>query len=114
MSTLKDLRVLAKSLGIRGHTTAKKAELIEKIEAHQGAGSQKPQDTAAPPAHFEKVEAPKAEADSKEKSKETKEKKPHAWNTFVAEYRKEHGCSLKEAMTKKAEYAEYKAKLAAK
>lgn len=120
MSTAKELRNLAKELGLRGYTTAKKADLIEMIEQHHRLQASK---EAAPaeqvPGHFEppKETVKQVEAAASGETltpKGYKSRGPNSWSKFLADYSKEHGCSLKVAMTKKDEYASYKAKLAAK
>ena len=104
--TAKDLRNLAKELGIRGYSTAKKARLVEMLEEHSRKSA--PQEVAEP-----KESAP---APAPEPTPEPKEEAPKAakklslWNQFLRDYRKEHGCTLKECMSKKDEYAAYKAK----
>lgn len=127
MSNVAQLRSLAKDLNIKGYSTAKKADLIALLEGH----SQKTMPVAeAPVAEAPVAEAPvkeelkavkapkaprvvKAVAEAKETSVSAEAKKarnPSSWSEFLKSYKREHSCSLKEAMSKKAEYAEYKAK----
>ena len=125
--TLKDLRSIAKNLGIRGYSSANKAKLVEmldnhantkdvvdrvqsRVDAQEHAPAPTPASTPAPEeTKTEKVfvqEEPK-KADSEAPPKK---KRYSPWNAFLSEYRQEHGCSLKEAMNKKDEYAAWKAK----
>ena len=117
MSNVAQLRSLAKDLNIKGYSTAKKADLIALLEGH----SQKTMPVAEAPVKEElkAVKAPKAPrvvkavAEAKETSVSAEAKKarnPSSWSEFLKSYKREHSCSLKEAMSKKAEYAEYKAK----
>ena len=140
MSTVAELRILAKESGIAGFTKMKKADLIEALsKASVAKGAVKPAEvfaTTAPaeaaPAEATPAEAaPAEESVQKPKGKRSKKKvytevvdgvevpapkpvrtqrKPNSWNSFLSEYRKEHGCTLKEAMAKKDEYAAFKSK----
>jgi outer membrane biosynthesis protein TonB len=115
MSSVVELRTLAKTLGIRGYSVAKKADLITLIEAHQAK-----KDPVAPvaPAVVEqpkvkelKVKEPKVKEPKEPKVKEPKEpkepkeetsdtpKRGNEWNNFLAEYRRENNVSLKQAMS---------------
>lgn len=113
MSSVVELRSLAKTLGIRGYSVAKKADLITLIEAHQTKKDPvlvQPA-TATAPAVFEEpkaavpVKEPKSANVKEPKVKEPKESKDEApkrgneWNNFLAEYRKENNVSLKQAMS---------------
>lgn len=103
-----ELRTLAKSLKIKGASTARKQDLITLIEAHQKAA-------AVPEVKVEKTEPMVGMVDmveSKVDMIETKSKsrQPSPWNQFLSEYRSVHNCSLKEAMQKKDEYLSWKEK----
>ena len=120
--TAVELRKLAKELGLRGYSTAKKARLVEMLEEHskaveaQKAAASKAEEKPAEP-EPEKDEDTKSAFVAEEKKEEPKEKKaaparrtPSVWNQFLAAYRSEHGCSLKEAMKQKDAYEVYKQK----
>jgi hypothetical protein len=132
MSTLVELRILAKQLGIKGASKANKETLTRMLEnhgkpepiavignveeVHATITEAKPkkenrvviakEDKPAP------VEAPAAPAASVEALSETgkQARKPSTWNDFLQSYKKEHNVSLKEAMLQKDAYAAYKAK----
>ena len=102
MSTVSELRILAKTLNIRGYSTAKKGDLISLIEKHQAG--QKPVALDAPaPAEEVKVNEVKAE------EVKVKAKRNNDWNAYLAEYRKTNGGTLRQAMSvAKEEYAKQK------
>jgi hypothetical protein len=110
MSSVAELRQLAKTIGVRGYSVAKKADLIALIEKKQ-AGDQ-PSEVAVV-----KVEKPaKAPVKEVKEIKEIKveQEKPKStrsndWNNFLADYRKEHNVTLRQAMADaKAAYAAHK------
>jgi hypothetical protein len=116
MSTVSELRILAKTLNVRGYTTAKKADLITLIEKHQGKPG-----ALATEAEVAKAKAPEAEVKVKVKAEDVKAKaedvkvkaeKPkrtNDWNSYLADYRKEHGGTLRAAMAgAKESYAKHK------
>jgi hypothetical protein len=112
MSSVVELRTLAKTLGIRGYSVAKKADLITLIEAHQ---TKKDPVAPAAPAVVEQPKEPKVKEPKEPKVKEPKEpkvkepkepketsdtpKRGNEWNNFLAEYRRENNVSLKQAMS---------------
>ena len=99
MSTVSELRILAKTLNVRGYSTAKKADLIALIEKHQ---------TGSKPVA---LDAPAPAEPAKEEVKEVKEKakRNNDWNTYLADYRKTNGGTLRQAMASaKEEYAKHK------
>lgn len=122
----RELRELAKNLGIRGYSSANKAKLIELLETHEKLVASKERfDKPAEETKHKEEPAATPVATTVEDVKVNRhpkvetppEKKPHKkslWNQFLADYRAEHGGTLKEAMTKKAEYESYKAKHTAK
>ena len=100
MSTVSELRILAKTLNVRGYSTAKKGELIALIEKHQAGQKPVALDAPAPtePAKEVKVEEVKVKA-----------KRNNDWNAYLAEYRKTNGGTLRQAMSvAKEEYAKHK------
>lgn len=110
MASVTELRTMAKALGIRGYSVAKKADLISLIEKNQGK---------TPVAQVEevKVKAPvqvevaKAEEPKQDKPTEIVKhsRKQSDWNNHLAEYRKTNNCTLREAMNKAREsYVEKK------
>lgn len=122
MSNVAELRALAKGLNIKGYSTAKKADLISLLEAHAQktlpAESVQAEPAQAEPAKAEAkvVAKPVAAEEVQVKSSQPitedlkKARNPSSWSAFLKEYKKEHNCTLKEAMSKKEEYAQYKAK----
>jgi hypothetical protein len=117
MSTIKELRVLAKALKIKNYSTAKKADLIAMLEQHNAKSMEAPViDMKADVVNLQVASMPKAEGKKPEVASMPKAegKKPRgksSWTDFLSYYRKEHGVSLKEAMTKKEDYVKYKANL---
>lgn len=106
MSSVAELRVLAKTLGIKGYSVSKKQDLIKMIETHQ---QKKSVTTDAKPVVIDMVEPKQAEEVPKPTEVVKLSRKQSEWNSHLAEYRKEHGCSLREAMAKAREsYTEKK------
>jgi hypothetical protein len=111
MSNVAELRNLAKSLGIRGFSVAKKADLIQMIEGHQQKKSGVVIDMKEEP---KKEEAPKPVEEPKQEIPKPTEVVKHSrkqsdWNAHLAEYRKTNNVSLREAMSKAREsYVEKK------
>ena len=106
MSNVAELKVLAKTLGIKGYSVSKKQDLIKMIEAHQ-------QKKSVVPVVIDMVETKQAEEVVKPTEVIKHSRKQSDWNSHLAEYRKEHGCSLREAMAKGREsYVEKKGKAA--
>jgi hypothetical protein len=117
--TLKGLRPLAKELGIRGYSTANKAQLIEMLAAHaktkgivegvkapveEPKAVQKPQTTPehtpAPTPAPTSTPTPTVFEDNSATTKAPRKKKTESeWDRMNREYMKEHKCSLKESMT---------------
>jgi hypothetical protein len=103
MSTVSELRILAKTLGVKGYSVAKKGDLITLIEKHQGKPS--PLATEAEV----KVQAAKAPEAPKVEQVKEKPKRSNDWNAYLADYRKEHGGTLRAAMAgAKESYAKHK------
>jgi len=118
----KNLKAVAKALNIKGYSTAKKADLLHMLkDYHQQlvdnvdgklvvpkdvGGSDVPKETPK--------ETPKEVAAPAPTPRRTAPKTRSVWDHFLADYAKEHGCSIKEAMGKKDEYAKYKAEKAPK
>ena len=99
MSTVSELRILAKTLGVKGYSVTKKADLITLIEKHQGKPS--------PLATEEEVKEEVKEV--KEEVKKEAKKRANDWNSYLADYRKEHGGTLRDAMAgAKESYAKHK------
>lgn len=126
MSTCAELRALAKQAGLANFSKAKKAELIEMLTnasiatgtykqamepvAKQESLTEEAKESTDRVFEKNKTETVPAPVAVKPPKKVRQQSKPSMWNTFLKEYRNEHGCSLKEAMSKKEEYAAYKAK----
>lgn len=110
-----ELRAMAKELGIRGWSNAKKADLTAKIENHNrvktlmdsGSGS-----TEAPTKVFEpQTQEALAEADAQPKAepKAAKKRKKSSWDAWLAVQRKEKGLTLKQAtQLPREDYAAFK------
>lgn len=128
MTTLRELRTLAKDLKIRGYSTAKKDRLIQLLEDHHHvasltkgtapasapAPSDAPEPAPAPSKASEsfvvpETDEPAQDAPAVPAKKEKKPRKANAWNSFLRDYRKENNCTLKVAMSRRDEYATYKA-----
>jgi hypothetical protein len=131
MTNLKELRTIAKELGIRGYSTANKSKLIAMLENHPKAFKIRHTDAEADqnvaeafelkPDDFENMSHEELEAKHKalqshiEKKKAVEgavnkpaARKPSPWNAFLREYSTKNGVSWKEAMTKKDEYKAWK------
>lgn len=121
MSTLGELRTLAKQLGIKGVSTARKEQLVKMIETHHSIS--KIQSEKAPKEPKEpargvpeiKVTSPKESemidmVSSEPEAKKESSRKSSKWNEFLKSYRAEHNCSLREAMSAKDKYIEWKTK----
>lgn len=107
MSTVSELRILAKTLGVKGYSVAKKGDLITLIEKHQGKASPLATEAEVKVKEQVKVEAPKEEV--KEQEVKSKPKRSNDWNNYLADYRKEHGGTLRAAMAgAKESYAKHK------
>lgn len=111
MPSAKELRDIAKDLGIRGYSKMNKSQLTESIEGHVKsnkalAEKSVPKESSEPAQQPVKVESEPAPAPAPAKSKRTKS----PWVSFCQEYSKEHGVTYKEAMSKKDEYNTWKSK----
>jgi len=107
MSSVSELRMLAKTLGVKGYSVAKKADLITLIEKHQGGVKPLATDDEVKAAKVPEVQASKAEK-AKEEVKE-KTKRANDWNNYLADYRKEHNVTLRQAMAgAKESYTKHK------
>jgi len=116
MPSQKELRDIAKELGIRKYSKMNKGELTEAIESHV-------QSTKAPPSEPKLVLKEPAEAKEVVRGTEeraTKESVPKAtktartskspWVKFCQEYSKENNVPYKEAMRQKDKYLSWKDK----
>ncbi len=106
MTSLADLRIVAKGLGIKGISAARKERLIHLIEKHQASD---PVEVSV------EIKVPTEPVEVKTEVKPVKTepkpvKVPSSWHEFLKQYRVEHKCSLREAMSAKDKYADWKAK----
>jgi hypothetical protein len=110
MATVKDLRICAKGLGLKGFSTMNKGELEELINKTGVAVKTETMEVkvnATPaPAKTTKEQEPAAAAMDKIRKERTKS----TWNNFLTDYRVANNCSLKNAMAAKEAYTEYKSK----
>ena len=110
MATVKDLRICAKGLGLKGFSTMNKGELEELINKTGVAVKTETMEVkvnATPaPAKTTKEKEPAAAAMDKIRKERTKS----TWNNFLTDYRVANNCSLKNAMSAKEAYTEYKSK----
>ncbi len=90
--SVSELKTIAKSLGIKGSYSMKKAELITAIEGLK----------ARPPPLEVEIEMEKKDEPVKPKDVKSA-RKPNSWNDHIRAYRAEHSCSLREAMSKARE-----------
>ena len=122
--SVQEKRQIAKEQGLRGYTTASDEELNYMLE-HKLSRAQA-RKKLAPPVQESRSETksepelepePKQEAPEPKQAEETspakRQRKPSTWNVWLANYRKEHNCSMKEAMAHKDEYHKYKESLKA-
>lgn len=98
MPSAKELRDIAKEMGIRGYSQMRKAGLEAAIQAHAAPAT--PAQTQ-PPATTETEAAP-------EPAPAKKERKQSKWVEFLKEHSKTAGISYKAAMLCKEEYATWK------
>lgn len=105
--TVKELRALAKTRGIRGWSSKNKAALIDALKGDY-LKTNEPSDESKTAAPVEPV-AP-AEPVSEAPVKERKKRGPNKWNRFLTEYTKEHGVLIKDAMKNRPAYDEWLAK----
>lgn len=104
MSSVSELRMLAKTLGVKGYSVARKGDLITLIEKHQGKASP----LATEDEVKAKMEEPKKAEEPKAEVKE-KTKRANDWNNYLADYRKEHNVTLRQAMAgAKESYTKHK------
>ena len=109
MATVKDLRICAKGLKLKGFSTMNKSELEELINktgvsVKSETMEAKTESSAKPPALKEQEPAVVA------MDKIRKERTKSTWNNFLTDYRVANNCSLKNAMAAKEAYTEYKSK----
>lgn len=112
MSTLVELRALAKQLGIKGISTARKDQLVKMIETHHNICKIQVENPV-PVIKIVKDDMTDVAdvADMADDKMETKSKRKQSkWNEFLKAYRAEHGCTLREAMLAKDKYLEWKDK----
>jgi hypothetical protein len=108
MASVTELRTMAKALGIRGYSVAKKADLISLIEKNQGKTPVAKTEEVKKEAPVQ-VEVAKAEEPPKPTEIVKHTRKQSDWNSHLAEYRKVNNCSLRDAMNKAREsYVEKK------
>lgn len=104
MTTVTELRKLAREAGLVGYSCANKARLIAMLEEHSRATEGKVVVSKDEEGNeVEKVEVAPV--------KKTRNIKPSPWRDFLKQYCAENKCSYKQAMSKKEEYAVYKANL---
>jgi len=106
MATVKDLRICAKGLGLKGYSSLTKSELEEFISKAGPAKAPEMEMVKAPETVKAPANEPAAPVEKKVRTKST-------WNTFLSDYRVANNCSLKAAMGAKDAYAEFKAKQSA-
>jgi|TARA_R100000951_G_C2604863_1_gene169309 hypothetical protein len=93
MPSAKELREIAKDLGLRGYSKMNKTQLTESIEGHVKTSK----DLVA-------KSTPKEESTEAPAPVKQKRKSNSPWVSFCRDYAKEHGVTYKEAMTKRSEY----------
>jgi hypothetical protein len=106
--TVKELRALAKTRNIRGWSNKNKAALIEAIKSNY-LKTTEPSPVDAP-VDAPVVDATPAASESEAQVKDKKKRGPNKWNRFLAEYTKEHGVLIKDAMKNRPAYDEWLAK----
>jgi len=124
MATVKDLRICAKGLGLKGFSTLNKGELEDLIGKAGGCVKTETMEVFAEPPVKVKAgvaggSSPNTKTDIKAQNEQVpavvvekvrKERTKSTWNNFLSEYRVSNNCSLKNAMAAKDAYAEYKSK----
>jgi hypothetical protein len=100
MSTVKDLRMMAKGQGLKGYSSMTKGELEEFISKASAAMGTTPMAKEEIKEHVKEASTPAAT----EKAKRVKSQ----WNEFLTEHRVKANVSLKEAMKAKDAYAAWK------
>ena len=101
--TVKELRAMNKSLGIRGHSTHTKSGLIEDLKNHYLKTNPRLDPEPEPePVQTETVAEPKEVA--AKPVAEKKKRGPNKWNRFLSEYSKKNGVLIKDAMKNREAY----------
>ncbi len=110
MPSAKELREIAKDLKIRGYSKFNKTQLTEAIEsrarADKGTGTEDLDEN--PKLRLKEPEEASSVVRGTEARKGRSSTSP--WVEFCREYSKEHGCTYKEAMSKRDEYMTWKGK----
>lgn len=108
MPSAKELREIAKDLKIRGYSKFNKTQLTEAIESHARSEKGTEDVDENPKLRLKEPE----EASSVVRGTEARKGKSSTspWVEFCRGYSKEHGCTYKEAMSKRDEYMTWKEK----
>jgi hypothetical protein len=96
MPSAKELREIAKDLGLRGYSKMNKTQLTESIEGHVKTSKE-----------LVEKSTPKEESTEPTAPVKQKRKSNSPWVSFCRDYAKEHGVTYKEAMTKRSKRSEY-------
>lgn len=102
MPSAKELRDIAKDLGLRGYSKMNKSQLTEAIEGHVKSNKE-----------LAEKSVPKVESEPAQepvKASRPKRASTSPWVAFCKEYSKSNGVTYKEAMSKKDEYNAWKSK----
>ena len=97
MPSAKELREIAKDLGLRGYSKMNKTQLTESIEGHVKTSKE-----------LVAKSVPKEEPTEAPVPTKQKRKSNSPWVAFCRDYARENGVTYKEAMTKRSEYDSWK------
>ena len=89
--------MLANTLGVKGYSVAKKGDLITLIEKHQGKASPLATEDEVK-AKMEEPKTAEVKVKAEVKDQPSKPKRANDWNNYLADYRKEHNVTLRQAM----------------
>jgi len=99
MPSAKELREIAKDLGLRGYSKMNKTQLTESIEGHVKTSK----DLVAKSVPKEETTEAPVSVPPKQKRKSNS-----PWVAFCRDYARDNGVTYKEAMTKRSEYDTWK------
>lgn len=101
MPSAKELRDIAKDLGLRGYSKMNKGQLTDAIEGHVKSSKELANKTAPKEPPADTTPAPV-------KEKRPKRASTSPWVAFCKDYSEKNGVTYKEAMSKKEEYNTWK------
>lgn len=102
MPTAKELRSIARELGIPGYSGMLKSELEAALEAHEVGAGAAPKAEPAPKVGAESPPtpepAPKVEVQAEPAAKKARRKVNSPWVDYCRQYAKDNGCTYRDAL----------------